>query len=273
MSDTTTQPPLKVYWQPGCSSCLKTKEFLIENGMDFESINVIEDEEGFNDLQRFGVRLVPIVARGDDWANGAVFRDVARVAGFHYGGHVMLDPADMVEKINAIMSGARRFTDQIPDDQLDVMLPGRPRTYRMLCYHIINIPEVFLDYVENGEPYTYEALLSNVPEDISDRVDMATWAGEVQDRFNTWWNRDGKTTDFDQPANVYYGDVTLHEVLERTGWHSGQHTRQVMLLLREKLGIQPNEPVTDDVFAGLPLPKNIWDNERSFDEESFAGSS
>ena len=25
--------PLKVYWQPGCSSCLKTKEFLLDNGI------------------------------------------------------------------------------------------------------------------------------------------------------------------------------------------------------------------------------------------------
>ena len=25
-------------------------------------------------------------------------------------------------------------------------------------------------------------------------------------------------TDFEQPGKVYYGEVTLHEVLERTGW-------------------------------------------------------
>ena len=42
-----TEIPLKVYWQPGCSSCLKTKEFLIANGMEFDSINVLEDETGF----------------------------------------------------------------------------------------------------------------------------------------------------------------------------------------------------------------------------------
>ena len=36
--------PLKVYWQPGCSSCLKTKEFLIENGIEFQSVNVLEDQ-------------------------------------------------------------------------------------------------------------------------------------------------------------------------------------------------------------------------------------
>ena len=44
------------------------------------------------------------------------------------------------------------------------------------------------------------------------------------------WNK----VDFDQPGNVYYGEVNLHEVLERTGWHSGQHVRQINLLLKKK---------------------------------------
>jgi len=84
--------PLKVYWQPGCSSCLKTKEFLLDNGIPFVSVNVLEDEEGFKDLQALGVRLIPIAALGTVWANGAVFRDVAQVAGFEYGEHTMLTP-------------------------------------------------------------------------------------------------------------------------------------------------------------------------------------
>ena len=75
-----TETSLKVYWQPGCSSCLKTKEFLLANGVEFESINVIDDENGFKELAALGPKLVPIVARGTGWANGAAFRDVARVA-------------------------------------------------------------------------------------------------------------------------------------------------------------------------------------------------
>ncbi len=63
---------------------------------------------------------------------------------------------------------------------------------------------------------------------------------------------------------------TLHEVLERTGWHSGQHTRQIILMLQEKLGITPDAPLVDADFAGLPMPKNIWDNERSFGEDAYA---
>jgi arsenate reductase-like glutaredoxin family protein len=31
---------VRVFWQPGCSSCLRAKEFLTKNGVDYESINV-----------------------------------------------------------------------------------------------------------------------------------------------------------------------------------------------------------------------------------------
>jgi arsenate reductase-like glutaredoxin family protein len=34
---------ITVYWQPGCTSCLKTKEFLRSHGVVFESVNVRED--------------------------------------------------------------------------------------------------------------------------------------------------------------------------------------------------------------------------------------
>ena len=91
--------PIKVYWQPGCSSCLKTKEFLIDNGVSFESVNVLDDEKGFAELRSLGIKLVPIVARGTSWANGAVFRDVAKVAGFEYGAHKMLAPEIIKDKI------------------------------------------------------------------------------------------------------------------------------------------------------------------------------
>ncbi len=266
------EPPVKVYWQPGCSSCLKTKEFLLENGVPFQSVNVLEDEQGFKDLEAFGVRLVPVVAKGQEWANGAVFRDVARVAGFEYGGHSMLTPDALTEKVLMILDAAQRYLDQIPEDKLDDVLPGRPRSYRQLVYHVFNIPDVFLNRVEHDAPYTYEALKSILPSDMVTKQDLADYGRNVRDRFADWWTRDGAATDFKQPGKVYYGEVTLHEVLERTGWHSGQHTRQIILMLREKLTIEPDGPLDDDDLMGLPLPKNVWDNERSFGEEAYAAA-
>ena len=262
--------PLKLYWQPGCSSCLKMKEFVLDHGIPFVSINVLEDEKEFKTLKDMGVRMVPIAARGNVWANGAVFRDVAKVAGFAYGGQKMLTPEQLKNKVLIITDAAARFLSQIPNNKLDIVLPGRPRSYRQLVYHVFDIPKVFLDKVEYGSPYTYEALRSVLPEEMKTKDDLLNYGRNVRSRFAEWWDKNGQATDFTQPGEVYYGEVTLHEVLERTGWHSGQHLRQIMLMLREKLGIEPEKPITDQDLAGLPLPKNVWDNERSFDEESFA---
>ena len=262
---------VKVYWQPGCSSCLKTKEFLTDNGISFKSVNVLEDKTGFEDLQKFGVKMVPIVAKGDSWANGAVFRDVANVAGFDYQAHKMLDPLIMKDKILQINLSASNFLDQIPSENLDTLLPGRPRSYRQLVYHIFNIQDVFLRRVEENAPYTYESLLSILPKEMKTKKDLADYGLKVRERFSNWWSKLGTSTDFKQPGNVYYGEVILHEVLERTAWHSGQHVRQVALMLKEKLNIEPNPPLNEKIFEGLPMPKNIWDNERSFSEKSYSG--
>jgi glutaredoxin len=262
--------PLKVYWQPGCSSCLKTKEFLLDHGIPFASINVLEDKNGFKELQALGIQVVPIVARGMVWANGAVLRDVSKVAGFEYNGHTMLTPEELKDKVLMILDSAGRYLAQIPDDRLDEILPGRPRSYRQLVYHVFAIPKVFLDRVENNTPYTYKALKSILPANMKTKEDLQTYGLENRNRFAAWWERDCSTTDFKQPGKVYYGEVNLHEVLERTGWHSGQHTRQIILMLREKLGIEPNGPLKDADFTGLPVPKNVWDNERSFDEQSYS---
>ena len=263
MTDTQTAPRLKVYWQPGCSSCLKTKEFLLENGVEFESINVLEDETGFRDLEALGLRLVPVVARGSDWANGAVFRDVARIAGFKWQPHDMLAPGEIVIRTKTILTAAGRYLAQIPEAQLDTMLPHRPRSYRQLSYHIFQIPQVFLDHVENDEPYTYEALISQLPANINTRDDLMHYARSVQGRLGRWWAAKGTSTDFNQPGNVYYGEVSLHEVLERTAWHSGQHSRQLMLAL-ETIGIEPDRPLHASDFSGLPMPRNAWDNEKNW---------
>jgi glutaredoxin len=61
---------IKAYWQPGCTSCLRMKEFLIKRGVAFVSVNVLENKDAFAELAALGIRSVPIVRRGQDWANG-----------------------------------------------------------------------------------------------------------------------------------------------------------------------------------------------------------
>ena len=46
MPQQPTQPAhIKVFWQPGCSSCLRTKEFLTKQGIEYESVNVQDNAQ------------------------------------------------------------------------------------------------------------------------------------------------------------------------------------------------------------------------------------
>ncbi len=36
-------------------------------------------------------------------------------------------------------------------------------------------------------------------------------------------------------------------------------------LVVESLGLEPDGPLTDADFAGLPMPDEVWDNETTFD--------
>jgi glutaredoxin len=252
---------IKAYWQPGCTSCLRMKEFLTKHGVPFVSVNVLDDNGGLAELEALGIRSVPIVRRGKDWANGQVLRDVARVAGIAWGGASMLPAPELAARLIAIQTMAQRLFAQIPEDALGRMLPRRPRSYAQLGYHTFNIADAFLEHEVQGLPLK-EGAYGRVPAPGNDsREKILAYGQDVLRRFQAWWDGPGQTTDFSRKANVYYGDVTLHDYLERTTWHSGQHVRQLAMVLG-MLGIEPDRPPTSETFKGLPMPDKVWDDER-----------
>lgn len=262
MSTSSSEAPvIKAYWQPGCTSCLRMKEFLTKHDVAFVSINVLEDKDAFAELSALGIRSVPIVRRGEDWANGQILRDVARVAGIAWAGTPLLPPAALASRLTEIQTAAQRLFAQIPDDKLDCLLPRRPRSYAQLAYHIFNIGDAFLEHEVQGLPLKEGAYGRLPPPEMNTKAKISAYGQEVTERFRAWWDDRGRTTDFSRKANVYYGDVTLHEYLERTAWHSGQHTRQLVMVLN-MLGIAPEQPLTKETFAGLPMPDKVWDDER-----------
>ncbi len=73
---------------------------------------------------------------------------------------------------------------------------------------------------------------------------------------DAWWQKIGYDDPLDRVVETQWGHRTLHEVLERAVWHPAQHTRQVALFL-ERLGIEPDGPLTPEDLAGLPLPERV----------------
>jgi len=261
MTATQTEP-LKAYWQPGCSSCLRMKEFLQRHHVTFESINVLESKGAVEDLARLGIRSVPIIRRGDDWANGQVLRDVARIAGIDWGGSRVLPPEELKARLDLFQSAARRFLAQLPDDKLPALLPNRPRSYASLAFHIFSVADAFLDHQLDGRRLDENAY-NRVPGPGEDTRAALTGYGEaVAQRIAGWWAAHGATTDWTRPADVYYGAQSVHEFFERTTWHCGQHLRQFMMVL-DQLGIEPQDRLGADAFAGLPMPEKVWDDERT----------
>jgi glutaredoxin len=257
MGTTATDDAVRVYWMTGCSSCLRTKEFLQKHGVPFLSRNVLEDESAYEELERFGLKQVPIVTRGDTWANGQILRDVAQLCGIAYGAPKMLPVPEMRRRMDAVLAGTARFLAQMPDEALAQELPNRPRTFAQLGWHISNIADAFLEH-EDGIPLTFDSYM-RVPEpEQSGRAELIAYAGTMRRRMDEWFDGPGRACDWSRRADVYYGEQTMHEFLERTVWHAGQHVRQFMWVL-EGLGIAPDGPLGRETFEGLPMPEKVWD--------------
>lgn len=112
----------------GCSSCLRTKEFLQKHGVPFLLRNVLEDETAYAELERFGLKQVPIVTRGALWVNGQVLRDVARLCDITHGEVRMLPVEVMRARLDAVLAGAARLLAPMFDQALACMLHNRPRS-------------------------------------------------------------------------------------------------------------------------------------------------
>ena len=60
---------VQAYWMPGCSSCLRMKEFISKSGREWVAINADEDLEARAELEANG-HVLPVARLGDRWVNG-----------------------------------------------------------------------------------------------------------------------------------------------------------------------------------------------------------
>lgn len=168
-----------------------------------------------------------------------------------------LSPAALAERYDGILETAIRLVRSMPDENLARELPNRPRSWRVLMHHLFQIPTAFLNMEETGVSLSYEDLVGPPPDAIQTSAQIAEFGEAVRTRFNTWWDG-AKGEDFSGQVPTYFGGTTRHEMLERTVWHSTQHTRQVASLL-EQAGITPDRPLTSADIEGLPLTDVVWD--------------
>lgn len=217
-------------------------------------MNVLEDPNGLAELQRLGVRSVPVLSRGDKYTFGQSTKQIVDFLGLGEKSGPELSTDELAARVDKFMGAALELIALMPNDRLGIHVPGRPRSYRSLAFHLFRVVDAFLD-ANKGSTLVQE-MFAETPAPDADTAALAAYGQKVRMRFRDWWQA-GDTA----PAKVlatYYGPQSLHELMERTTWHCGQHVRQYMMLL-EREGVTHSRPLAEADFARLPMPQNVWD--------------
>ena len=146
----------------------------------------------------------------------------------------------------------------MPDEHLGKELPNRPRSWLVLMHHMFQIPVEFLDSLVEKRVLAYEGLIAAPPGEMTTSAQIADFGEALHGRFNAWWDNEGSKLEYAKPFEAYFGTTSLHEMFERTVWHSTQHVRQVQNLLEQE-GITPSDKLGLEVIEGLPLTEKVWD--------------
>jgi hypothetical protein len=215
---------------------------------------VLEDPTGMAELERLGVRSVPVLSRGDKYTFGQSTKQIVDFLGLGEKSGPELSTDELAARVTKFMDAALELIPLMPADRLGIHVPGRPRSYRALAFHLFRVVDAFLDANENVT--LVQAMFREEPAADASTAALVAYGTKVRDRFRTWWQA-GDTAP-SKTLQTYYGPQSLHELMERTTWHSGQHVRQYMMLL-EKEGVSHHRPLVASDFAKLPMPQNVWD--------------
>lgn len=221
-------------------------------------VDVLNDPGGRELLfEKYGLRKVPVLAKGDQYAFGQMLDPFAKLAGLPMPGADRLSPAQLYEKQKMVFAAAQRYARQFPADRFrERVIPHRERVVRTLCYHVFRIGEAFLETWDGAE-YSVKIADNEPPESMQTGDDIARYGESVWKRYEAWW-RGLEDRSLSHALKTYYGDTVAHQVYERVTWHSAQHCRQLVAVL-ERMGIQPDKPLTPAELAGLPLPERLWE--------------
>ena len=194
-------------------------------------IDVLNDPGGRELLfNKYGLRKVPVLAKGDKFAFGQMLDPFAKFAGVPMPGANGLSPEQLYKKYEMVFAAAQRYARQFPADRFrERVIPHRERVVRTLCYHVFRIGESFLETWDGAE-YSVKIADNEPPDSMQTGEDIARYGASVWKRYEAWWNGLEDRT-LSRMLKTYFGDTPAHKVFERVTWHSAQHCRQLIAVL------------------------------------------
>jgi hypothetical protein len=232
-----------------------TKELLSSWGVDFDPVNIEGNDDALREMIALGANLAPVVAAAGGMVQGWNPGAVAALVGVPYADVPRLNPAQLAARLDEILALAQQALRQTPEAQLALEGPGRRRTLRQLAYHAFRLSAAFVDAMEQ-DGLEEAWLQEEAPPGLRTGPDLAAFGDAVRARLTRWFAQAPPET-YRGTAYTYYGEQSVHALLERTCWHAGQHMRQAYDLL-ERHGVLPPGALDPAVFHDLPLPRAVW---------------
>lgn len=266
MDVATQSSDIKVYWKPGCSNCIRLKEYVSKKGFTFEAIDLMAEPERMSELLDRGIKGIPIITRGEKFAFGLDLKQVDDVLGISHDNDIELAPEALLERTLRVVDAALRFGKQLPEARYHDGLPGRSeRSYLGLVNHVVAHLSRFVAVAERPDldatdiktySHAYDQPINADPlrpgttfEDIRRRGE------EFKTRAQAWAKADGN---YSRPVATFYGPQTVQTILESNAYSVAQHTRQLQAVVTF-LGYQPDGPIGEAEYEGLKLPTALWD--------------
>lgn len=227
------------------------KEFLSARAVGFVSSDIDNDAEAQQRFAALGLAAVPAVAANGRAVPGIDLGQVAALLDLPFTlAPPALSPSVLHERLRHALATAMRLTAQFPPASLAAKLPNRDRTCLGLANHIVEIAAGYLR-VAAGAPFDVATSAAVPARELPPKA-LAERAAEVASELAL------TATPATTAVTAFYGETTLHAVLERCAWHVAQHTRQLAMMLADQ-GIAPAQPLGEADLAGLPLPEAVWD--------------
>ena len=201
-------------------------------------------------LQHSPIKSLPILRIASGFYSGTNLVRVAELLNLSYDPTPQLDATELIRRLCEVNKALATYAVVVPEDMLSEKLPGRERTILGLVNHIAEISAVFID-VCGGDAFTAtkaeaETKIKRSVLEVIDRTE------QLNDQLV------GLALDPQASIETYYGEQSLHAVLNRCVCHSAQHLRQLDHFCRLR-DVYPESIELPPILESLSLPNEVWD--------------
>lgn len=214
------------------------------------------DPEARAELAALGLKSLPVSARGESVVVGYDVDALREAFGAEGSGAEPLTAEKMRRYFGMAFDALRRAVRQIPQETLDWVSPGRPRTLRQLTWHSFERPDLVMRARASGE-YTEEMVRAyeTAADAYRSPEDICAYADEIEARLDAFLASGAGA--LSRKVSSYMGPITAHELMVLALGHAFQHLRQTYHYFG-MLGIEPENPLRPEDYEEVPVPADLF---------------